>query len=186
MPTETTGATGLAGRYAMALYELAEDEGALDAVADDLRALSSMIEESDDLTRMIRSPVISRAEQGKAMTAILEQAGSGDLTRKFAGVLAANRRLFVLPDIIDQYLAVLAGRRGEMTAEVTSAQPLTEKQLATLEATLKRTVGGAVSIIQKVDPEILGGMVVRLGSRMVDSSLNTKLQQLRLAMRGVG
>ena len=108
------------------------------------------------------------------------------MTRKFAGVLAGNRRLFALPEIIDQYLAILAGRRGEMTAEVTSAAKLSDKQLATLEATLKRSVGGEVSVNEKVDPDVLGGLVVKLGSRMVDSSLNTKLQQLRLAMRGVG
>ncbi len=186
MATDNTGATGLAGRYATALFELADTEGALDEVADDLKSLDRMILGSADLTRMIRSPVISRDEQGAAMNALLTAAGAGGLTRKFAGVLAGNRRLFALPEIIDQYLAILAGRRGEMTAEVTSAAKLSGKQLATLEATLKRSVGGEVSINEKVDPDVLGGLVVKLGSRMVDSSLNTKLQQLRLAMRGVG
>lgn len=186
MATDNTGATGLAGRYATALFELADTEGALDEVADDLKSLDQMILGSADLTRMIRSPVISRDEQGAAMNALLTTAGAGELTRKFAGVLAGNRRLFALPEIIDQYLAILAGRRGEMTAEVTSAAKLSDKQLATLVATLKRSVGGEVSINEKVDPHVLGGLVVKLGSRMVDSSLNTKLQQLRLAMRGVG
>ena len=186
MATDNTGATGLAGRYATALFELAETEDALDEVADGLKSLDRMILESADLTRMIRSPVISRDEQGAAMNALLTAADTGELTRKFAGVLAGNRRLFALPEIIDQYLAILAGRRGEMTAEVTSAAKLSGKQLATLEATLKRSVGGEVSINEKVDSDVLGGLVVKLGSRMVDSSLNTKLQQLRLAMRGVG
>ena len=186
MATDNTGATGLAGRYATALFELAETEGALDEVADDLKSLDQMILENADLTRMIRSPVISRDEQGAAMNALLTAAGAGELARKFAGVLAGNRRLFALPEIIDQYLAILAGRRGEMTADVTSAAKLSGKQVATLEATLKRSVGGEVSINEKVDPDVLGGLVVKLGSRMVDSSLNTKLQQLRLAMRGVG
>lgn len=186
MATDSTGATGLAGRYATALFDLADENGALDPVADDLRTLATMIGESADLQRMIRSPVISRAEQGAAISALLEKAGASEMTRKFTGVLAANRRLFALPDIIDQYLAILAGRRGEMTAEVTSAHPLSDKQLATLQDTLRRTVGGAVNVTAKVDPALLGGLVVRLGSRMIDSSLNTKLQHLRLAMRGVG
>ena len=178
--------TGLAGRYATALFDLAESENALDQVADDLRQLDQMIADSADLTRMLRSPVLSRTEQGVAITAILEAAGSSEITRKFAGVVAQNRRLFALTDIIDGYLAILAGRRGEVTAEVTSASPLTERQQADLEATLKSSVGGSVSIKSTVDPGLLGGLVVKLGSRMVDSSLRTKLQQLRLAMRGVG
>jgi len=185
--TNDTGvATGLAGRYATALFDLAESENALDQVADDLRELARMIADSADLTRMVRSPVLSRSEQGVAIAAILEAAGSSEITKKFAGVVAANRRLFALTDIIESYLAILAGRRGEVTAEVTSASPLTERQQADLEATLQSSVGGSVSIKSTVDPGLLGGLVVKLGSRMVDSSLRTKLQQLRLAMRGVG
>ncbi len=184
MATDTTGATGLAGRYATALYELAEENRALDQVAADLRSLQTMIGESSDLKRMIRSPVITRADQGKAIAEILSKAGASDLTKRFAGVLAANRRLFVLPDIIDSYLAILAGRRGEVTAQVTSAKPLTERQVADLEANLRRSIGGKVSIEPHVDPDLLGGLVVRIGSRMVDSSLRTKLQQMRLALKG--
>ena len=186
MASDTTGATGLAGRYATALYELADDAKALDQVADDLRNLARMIEASSDFKRMIRSPVISRAAQGAALNEILTQAGASDLTRKFAGVLASNRRLFVLPDIIDGYLYILAGRRGEVTAQVTSAQPLTQRQLSELEATLRKSVGGKVSVEPRVDASLLGGLVVRIGSRMIDSSLRTKLQHMRLAMRGIG
>jgi len=184
--SDTTGATGLAGRYATALYELADEAKALDQVAEDLRSLARMIAESPDFNRMIRSPVISRRDQGKAINEILAKAGASELTRKFGGVLADNRRLFALPDIIDGYLAILAGRRGEVTAHVTSAQALTERQLADLEATLRKSVGGKVSVESRVDAGLLGGLVVRIGSRMVDSSLRTKLQHMRLAMRGIG
>lgn len=183
MASDTTGATGLAGRYATALYELAEEQGALDTVAQDLRSLAAMIEASADLKRMIRSPVISRRDQGRALDEILTRAGASELTKKFAGVLASNRRLFALPDVIGGFLAILAGRRGEVTAQVTSAQPLTERQLADLEAQLRRVVGGKVAVEPKVDASLLGGLVVRLGSRMIDSSLRTKLQQMRLALR---
>ena len=186
MASDTTGATGLAGRYATALYELADDAKALDQVADDLRNLARMIDASSDFKRMIRSPVISRAAQGAALNEILSQAGASELTRTFAGVLASNRRLFVLPDIIDGYLYILAGRRGEVTAQVTSAQPLTPRQLADLEATLRKSIGGKISVEPRVDAGLLGGLVVRIGSRMIDSSLRTKLQHMRLAMRGIG
>ena len=186
MATETTGATGLAGRYATALFELAESEIALDQVAADLRDLAAMIKGSTDLTRMVRSPVISRAEQGAAMDAILASAEVAALTRKFVGVVAANRRLFALTDIIEGFLAILAGRRGEMTAEVASATPLTDRQEADILAALMNTLGGSVTIKASVDPDILGGLVVRVGSRLVDSSLRTKLDQMRIAMRGAG
>ena len=120
------------------------------------------------------------------MDAILTRAGASDLTRKFVGLTSSNRRLFALMDIINGYLMILAGRRGELTADITSAQPLNDKQTQDLLDVLKRTVGGNVSLSTKVDPDLLGGLIVKIGSRMVDSSLNTKLQQLRLAMRGVG
>lgn len=186
MATETTGATGLAGRYATALFELAESEKALDQVAADLRGLAAMIEGSADLTRMVRSPVISRAEQGAAMDAILTNAEVAVLTRNFVGVVAANRRLFALTDIIEGFLAILAGRRGELTAEVASATPLTDRQEADILAALKNTLGGRVTIKPSINPDMLGGLVVRVGSRLVDSSLRTKLDQMRIAMRGAG
>jgi F-type H+-transporting ATPase subunit delta len=181
----TTGATGLAGRYATALFELADQEKSLDQVAQDLRQLAGMIRESKDLQRALRSPVISRQSQGKAMAALLDKAGASTLTKRFVGVVAENRRLFTLPDIIDSYLALLAGRRGEISAEVTSAQPLNDGQLGALKAALKKAMGAEIAVNAKVDPGLLGGLIVRLGSRMVDSSLRTKLQRLRLAMRGV-
>ena len=186
MSSTTTGATGLAGRYATALFDLADQDKQLDRVADDLRGLARMIGESADLARLIRSPVISRADQGKAMAALVAKAGIGDLVRRFIGIVAENRRLFALQDIIESYLAILASRRGETTAQVTSAKALTESQIGAVKAALRKAVGADVAIDAKIDPALLGGLVVRAGSRMVDSSLRTKLQRLRLAMRGVG
>ena len=159
---------------------------ALDAGADGLRGLAAMHEESDDFRRFIRSPVISRTEQGAAMAALMERAGATDLAKKFVGLVAANRRLFVLPEIIKAYLGLLARRRGEMTAEIISATPLSESQRSNLEEALKESVGGIITLSVKVNEALLGGLVVRLGSRLIDSSLQTKLEHLRLAMRGTG
>ena len=184
MASETTGEAGLAERYASALFDLAGERHALDAIADDLRQLRAMLAESGDLARMIRSPVLSRDEQGKAIAALAESAGLSELTRDFLAVVARNRRLFAAPAMIDAYLRKLAARRGEVTAEVTVAQPLDEaRQLALMEQ-LRRAVGARVAVDVRVDPRLLGGMIVKVGSRMVDASLNSRLQRLRLAMRG--
>ena len=179
-----TGA--IAERYATALYELADGDKALDAVADDLTSLREIIAGSDDLLRMLRSPLLQRDEQAKAMTAILEKAGGSDLTRRLVGVVAENRRLFALPAIIDAFLRQLAERRGEVTAEVTSAVKLKDKQIEAVTDALKKSVGGKVAVDLKVDPALIGGLVVKVGSRMVDSSVRTKLQKLQLAMKGTG
>ena len=180
------GATGLAGRYATALFDLAETEKQLDRVADDLGALAAMIESSADLKRLIRSPVISRDDQGRAMAEVLDKAGMSELVRNFVGVVAGNRRLFALPSMIAGYRSLLAARRGEATAEVVSARALTKKQLEAIAARLKKAIGTTVAVSTKVDAGLLGGLVVKVGSRMVDSSLRTKLQRLRFAMKGVG
>ncbi len=182
----TAQSTGLAGRYASALFDLADAEKALDAVAEDLSVLGLMIDESDDLRRLLRSPVISRQEQGNALLAVMEKAGMNQLTQNFTGVIAQNRRLFALQDMIGAYQAILAAYRGETTAEVVSAKELTDAQKTALSDALKKAVGTNVSVDAKVDPGLLGGLIVKVGSQMVDSSLNTKLQQLRLAMKGVG
>ena len=186
MPSSKTGATGLAGRYANALFELAAEQNVLDAVANDLRALRQMAGESADLARLIASPVIKREQQAKALIALSERAGFHGLTRNILGVLAMNRRLFALSGAIDGYLAKLAASRGEVTANVSSAQPLSEAQIAALAETLRQVLGSKVTIEPKVDQRLLGGLVVRVGSRMVDSSLRTKLQKLQLAMKGIG
>jgi F-type H+-transporting ATPase subunit delta len=184
--TETSGLSGLAGRYAAALYDIAETAGTLDAVANDLRTVQRMIDESDDLRRLIRSPVVDRADQAKAMRVLLERAGVGDLTLRFVGVVSDNRRLFALPQIIDAYLRRLADRRGEVVAHVTSAQPLAEPQVARITETLRRSLGTKVVVDLKVDASLIGGLVVRVGSKLVDDSLKSKLMRLQLAMKGVG
>jgi len=186
LASEATGTSGLAERYAVALFELADERNALDAVAGDLRELRTMLEESPDLVRLVRSPVVSRDEQKKAVAAVAEAAGLAELTRDFLGVAAANRRLFAVPAMIAAYLKMLADRRGEVTAEVTVAHPLGEAREAALSEQLRRALGARVVVDVRVDPALLGGMIVKVGSRMVDSSLASRLQRLRLAMRHVG
>jgi F-type H+-transporting ATPase subunit delta len=186
VPSEATGPSGLAQRYAAALFELADEKRALDEVAADLRGLRDMLAASPDLVRLIRSPVLSRGEQSAAIGAVAERAGLSALVRDFLGVVARNRRLFALPAMIEAYLARLAERRGEMTAEVVTAQPLSEEQQEALAERLRRSAGRRVSVDLRVDPALIGGMVVKLGSRMVDGSLKSKLQRLQLAMKGSG
>jgi F-type H+-transporting ATPase subunit delta len=178
--------SGLAARYASALYELADDQSAIDAVAADLGKLKSLIDGSDDFRRFIKSPVLSRADQSKGIAAISQAVQLTDLTQKFLGLVARNRRLFALPGMIAGFLEILAARRGQATAEVTSAVPLSESQVAAIAQALKATAGRAVQVATKLDPSILGGLIVRVGSRMVDSSLKSKLQRLKLSMKGVG
>ena len=183
---ETTGTSGLAERYATALFELADERRVLDAVAGDLRELRTMLHESGDLVRLLRSPVVSRDGQAKAVAALAERAGLAGLTRDFLGLVAQNRRLFAVPAMIEAYLKKLAERRGEITAEVTVAQTLSEARQAALLEQLRRTVGARVVVDIRVDPQLLGGMIVKIGSRMVDASLNSRLQRLRLAMKATG
>jgi F-type H+-transporting ATPase subunit delta len=180
------GATGLAGRYATALFELAETGKQLDQVADDLLVIAQMLEKSDDLRRLIKSPIISRADQGTAMAVVMEAAKTEELSRKFIGLVAQNRRLFVLPAMIKAYQALIKVLRGESTAEVVSAKKLSAKQLKGIEDTLKNATGTNVSVDASVDESLWGGLIVKVGSCMVDSSLKTKLNQLRFSMKGVG
>jgi F-type H+-transporting ATPase subunit delta len=186
LAAQETGTAGLAARYAAALFELADEAKQLDSVAADLRAIRALIAESADLRRLVRSPVLTRADQAKAMAAVLQQAGTSDLVRRFIGLVAENRRLFALTDMINAYLSELARRRGEVTASITSAVPLTEAQGAALADALRKSVGGKVAIETHTDASLIGGLVVKVGSRMVDSSIKSKLQRLTLAMKGVG
>ncbi|HRK95850.1 MAG TPA: F0F1 ATP synthase subunit delta [Rhodospirillales bacterium] len=186
MTTTTKGSSGLAQRYAAALFELAEGDKALDTVADELRRLASMIEGSEDLRRLIRSPVISRDDQQRGMTAVLQAVGIGPLVQKFVGLVASNRRLFALPAMMGAYQEMMADRRGETVAEVVAAQTLSPEQLGAVEAILKKAVGTEVALSTRVDPQLLGGLVVKVGSRMIDFSLSTKLKRLSLAMKGIG
>ena len=175
---------GVAGRYAGALFDLAASQNATAAVEADLGQFEQMLAGSDDLNRLVKSPVISAHDQAKAIGAILAKAGASELTRNFFNVLAHNRRLFAAPEMIRSFRSLAAKARGEVTAEVTSAQPLTEAQVTELKQTLKSTVGKDVTLAAKVDPSLLGGLVVKLGSRMIDSSLKTKLSSLKLVLQG--
>jgi F-type H+-transporting ATPase subunit delta len=183
---KTTLTSGVAGRYAAALFDLAKDAGELDSINDDLTALRDLIRESSDLANVVRSPILSRDMQEKAIMAVLEKAGAKPLTKQFVGVIARNRRLFALPDMIEAYRAMLADFRGEVTAEVTSAQALSTEQISELSETLSRELRKTVQIDASVDEGLLGGLVVRVGSRMIDNSLRTKLSNMQLAMKGVG
>jgi F-type H+-transporting ATPase subunit delta len=183
--SEATGVSGLAERYAKALFELADDRKVLDDVATDLRALRGLIDESADFRRLIRSPVLSRVEQAKAVAALAQRLGFSALTRNFLGVVASNRRLFALPGVIAGYLKELGARRGEVTAEVTAAKPLTPAQTEAVSEQLRKVVGGKVAVDLRIDPSLIGGLVVKVGSRMVDASLKSKLARLQLAMKGV-
>ena len=179
-------ASGVAGRYATALFELADQAGALDTVAADLQGLSGLIDTSVDLKRLMRSPVFSTDEQAAAMSAILTKAGVQTLTQNFIGVVIANRRIFALQDMIRAYGQLLAQSRGEISADVTSAHPLGDPQVAALKEALNAAMGRDVQIETRVDKELLGGLVVKVGSRMIDSSLRTKLNNLKFAMKEAG
>lgn len=174
----------MAGRYASALFDLAGEQKSLAEVEKDLTTFSAMLAASPDLRAMVRSPVISREDQGKALAAITAKAGIGATTGNFLRLIARNGRLFAVEDMIRAFRALAARQRGEMQAEVTSAVALNDAQLAELKATLKAAAGKDVQLTSKVDPGLLGGLVVKLGSRMIDSSLRTKLAGLRVAMKG--
>jgi F-type H+-transporting ATPase subunit delta len=182
---ETSSTAGLAGRYATAFYELADEAKALDAVAADLAQLKKLIGESADLRQLISSPLVPRDQQAKAMLGIVARAGFNDLTRRFVGAVAKNRRLYRMTAIIDAFTAILADRRGEMTAEVTSAKPLSSAQADAVGAALRGALGRKVAVDLKVDPRLIGGLKVKVGSRLVDASLANKLQRLQLAMKGL-
>ena len=186
MASETTGVSGLAERYAAALFDIADERRMLDEVASDLRQLREMLAASVDLSRLVKSPILTRGEQGKAISALAAHAGFSPLVRDFLAVVAKNRRLFAVPAMIEAYLAKLAERRGEVTAEVIAAQPLSETQLALLSDQLRRSVGRRVSVDATVDPGLIGGIIVKMGSRMVDGSIKSKLQRLQRVMKGVG
>jgi F-type H+-transporting ATPase subunit delta len=183
--SEAKGVSGLADRYGAALFDLADERKELDAVAGDLQSLRTMVRDSADLRRLIRSPVLSREEQGKAIAALAQQAKISPLTRNLLGLLAQNRRLFALPEMIESYLNRLAERRGEVTAQVVSAQDLTPAQREAVNEQLRKAVGRKVAVDIRVDPSLLGGLIVKVGSRMVDASLKSKLHRLQLAMKGV-
>jgi F-type H+-transporting ATPase subunit delta len=176
----------VAGRYASALFELANEDRKLFEVETDVQTLQELLEVSEDLRRLVRSPVFSAGEQAKAIGAVAASVGLSQLTSNFVALLARNRRLFILADILKSFRQLLARHRGEVTAEVASAHALSEEQLAALTDTLATTAGGRrVKVVTRVDPNLIGGLVVKMGSRMIDSSLRTKLDNLKFAMKEV-
>ncbi len=174
----------LAGRYATALFGLARDEKQIDSVSKSLESLTEALAESPDLKRLVSSPVISRTEAGRVIVALAPTLSIDPLTARFLGVLAENGRLSELPKVITLVRALSAAHRGETTAEVTTAHPLHDDQRTALAAQLKIRAKRDVSIDAQVDPSILGGIIVRLGSQMIDASIRTRLNTLAQAMRG--
>jgi F-type H+-transporting ATPase subunit delta len=173
----------LPGRYAAALFDLASEQGFVTAVETDLDKLGEAISASPELAALIRNPEIGRDQAAKAIDAVAGVLGLSELTRHFLGVLAANRRLAKLPDMVRAFGVIAAAERGEISAEVTSAHPLSDDQLAALTERLKVREGREVKLKTKVDPELLGGLVVRIGSRQIDSSIRTRLHSLAQAMK---
>ncbi len=168
------------------LFDLAVEENAVSDVEAGLRDFQALLDESADLTRLVKSPVFSAADQTRAVSALLEKAGIGGIVANFIKVTADNRRLFIVPDAIKAFLALAARQRGETAGEVTSAEPLSDAQLSALKAALKASLGKDVSLTTHVDPALIGGMIVKVGSRMIDGSLRTKLNSLKLVMKEVG
>ena len=182
----SSGATGLAGRYAGAFYALASDSNKVDAIHDELGHLSDLIDESQDLRKLLGSPILSRDEQQRAITTIMEKAGAEPLTVKFLGTLAENGRLSALPRVIQAFQQEHARRRGQVTAEVVSAIVLDDSRKAVVERAVARLAGSdKLSLSMRVDSSLIGGLVVRIGSRMIDTSIKTKLSRLESAMKGV-
>ena len=178
--------SGVAERYASSLFELALESNTLSEVAAALDNFQALIDESDDLKRLVLSPVFGSNEQLKAITAIIDRAGISGLAGNFIKVAASNRRLFAIPGMIRSFREIYARHRGEVSAEVTSAHALTAAQETELKAALKGVTGKDVAINVAVDPSILGGLIVRLGSRQIDTSLRTKLSTLKLSLKEVG
>ncbi|MGC2714408.1 MAG: F0F1 ATP synthase subunit delta [Pseudolabrys sp.] len=176
--------SGMAGRYATALFELARDNKAVDAVKKDLDQFDALANGSADLNRLVRSPVFGADEQLKALSAILAKAGITGLAANFLRVITTNRRLFAVRDMIRAYRALVARHKGEVTAQVTVAEKLNDKNLDALKSALKSVTGGKdIDLEVEVDPAIIGGLIVKVGSRMVDSSLRTKLNSIKFAMK---
>jgi F-type H+-transporting ATPase subunit delta len=176
----------IARPYATALYDLAHEQGQLGPVEADLIAIGALVEENSDFSRFLHSPVISGDEKATAMEAILARANASPIVANFVKLVARNGRLFALPTIIASFRRLAADARGEVSAEVTSAAPLSAGHLADLAATLKAKIGKTVTLQEHVDPSLIGGLIVKVGSQMIDSSLKTKLTAMKIAMKEVG
>jgi F-type H+-transporting ATPase subunit delta len=182
---EGTIVSGMAGRYATALFELARDQKAIDTVKADLDRFDALLGDSPDLMRLVRSPVFSADQQGKALVAVLDLLRVGELTAKFLQVVTANRRLFAVRAIIRDFRTLVAHHKGEVVADVTLAERPNDRQLAAITDALRAVTGQDVQVALRVEPAIIGGLIVKLGSRMVDSSLRTKLKSIKHAMKEV-
>ena len=176
--------SGIAVRYATAVFELAQEEKSVEALEQDFASLQAMIDETPELARLVSAPVFSREDQAKGLNGVLHRMEAAPLTRRFVLMLAGKRRLFMLTDIIRAFNQAVAKLRGEVSAQVTSARPLNDAEVASLKDILKSKLGRDARLEAKVDPSLLGGLVVKVGSRMIDSSLRTKLNGIRAAMRG--
>ena len=181
----SSSAKGLAGRYAGALYALAEESGKIDAVVKDMNGVAELVSANQDMRMLVESPAITWAEQTKAVTAVLEKGGADALTVKFVGTVASNGRLHALSRIISAFLTEHARRRGEVSAEVISAVEMDDARRARVEQAVSKLAGSEkLSLSTRVDPSLIGGLVVRIGSRMIDTSIRTKLNRLETAMKG--
>jgi F-type H+-transporting ATPase subunit delta len=178
--------SGMAGRYATALFELALETNAIDSALADLHRFEALLAESGDLTRLVRSPVFTADVQLNALTAVIDRAGIGGLAAQFLKTVASNRRLFAIGEIIKAFAALVARHKGEVHAQVTVAERLSDTHRDEIKSTLDAVTGKNVRVDVKVDPSIIGGLIVKLGSRMIDSSLRTKLNALKHAMKEVG
>ena len=176
----------IARPYASALYDLAQSENSLEAAESGLVSIQTLIAESPDFSRFLRSPVIGAEEKAGVVEAILRKAHTNGLVANFMRLVARNGRLFALPVMIASFRELAAAARGEIAAEVTSAAPLSKDQLDSLAATLKQKIGKTVTLTEHVDAYLIGGLVVKVGSRMIDSSLKTKLTAMKIAMKEVG
>lgn len=180
---DAPGVSGVAGRYALALFELARDEGVLDQVSGDLDSFDRMVEDSDDLARLIRSPVFTSEQQIAAIETIMSRAGIRGLTANLVRLLASKRRLFVLPEMARGYRALVAQSKGIVPAEIRLAEQPSAAVMDEIKSALRDLAGSEVDVSVKIDPSLIGGVVVKVGSRMVDASLKTKLNSIRIAMK---
>ncbi|MCQ0986822.1 F0F1 ATP synthase subunit delta [Jiella marina] len=186
MAQSSSPVSGVADRYAQSLFELALEENALETVESELASFNQLIDESADFRRLVESPAFSSDDQLRAIEAVVQETKPGPLTGNFLKVVASNRRLFVLPGMIRRFRQLAAEQRGEVEVDVTSAHPLTDDQRSALAETLSGYAGKTVTMREKVDSAILGGLIVKIGSRQIDTSLRTKLNSLKLALKEVG
>ena len=176
--------SGFAGRYALALYELAEDSNIVDKVSEELLVLKNVIDKSKDFVKLIKNPVFGRDDQANGVLAVAINYELSKTLKNFLGLLAQNRRLFALPEIINSFEKIYSLRNGQLTVEVTSAINLTETQQQLLTETLEKSLGSKIDMITNTDPDMLGGLTVSMGSRMFDSSVKSKIKRLGLSMKG--